>query len=67
MGDYHLVCVHPFGKYVKGQVITDDAEVAKLLEDRENHFNRVQIGAVAPPTEPAVEAPPSKPAIPRLP
>lgn len=39
--NYHLICVHPFGKYVKGQKVTDAAEVSKLLADREHHFVRV--------------------------
>jgi hypothetical protein len=48
--DYHLVCVHPFGKYTKGQMITNEAEVAELLEDREHHFVRIPVppaGAIA--------------------
>ena len=38
---FHLICVHPFGKYTKGQRITDPAEIAVLLTDREHHFVRV--------------------------
>ena len=38
---YHLICVHPFGKYVKGQKVTDPDEVAKLMKDRDHHFVRV--------------------------
>lgn len=38
---YHLICVHPFGKYAKGQKVTDAAEVAKLLADRDHHFVKV--------------------------
>lgn len=38
---YHLVCVHPFGKYVKGQVVTDQDEVKKLRHDREHHFVKI--------------------------
>jgi hypothetical protein len=56
--DYHLVCVHPFGKYTKGQVITDEAEVTTLLDDREHHFVRIAAPAEAVPAVP--EAPPSK-------
>lgn len=48
--DYHLICVHPFGKYVKGQQITDHDEVESLLDDREHHFVRIY----APPL-PVVE------------
>jgi hypothetical protein len=60
--DYHLVCVHPFGKYTKGQMVTDEAEVTTLLDDREHHFVRIAVPAA--PEEPAVgaaaEKPPSK-------
>jgi hypothetical protein len=49
---YHLICVHPFGVYAKGQKITDPDEVAKLMDDRDHHFVRV----LAPP---AVEPPPA--------
>ena len=39
---YELVCVHPFGKYVKGQHVTDQAEIEKLLaEDRGRHFVKI--------------------------
>ena len=38
---YNLLCVHPFGKYTKGQIVTDPTEVAKLLTDREHHFVRI--------------------------
>ena len=46
--DYHLVCVHPFGKYTRGQMITDEEEVTALLDDREHHFVRIAV-----PAEPA--------------
>lgn len=48
--DYHLICVHPFGKYVKGQMVTDAEEVEVLLSDRDHHFVRI----AAPPL-PVVE------------
>jgi hypothetical protein len=57
--DYHLVCVHPFGKYTKGQMVTDEAEVTTLLDDREHHFVRIAAPQEAAPEAPA-EAPPSK-------
>jgi hypothetical protein len=38
---YNLVCVHPFGTFVRGQVITDPAEVQKHLTEREKHFVKV--------------------------
>jgi hypothetical protein len=50
---FHLVCVHPFGKYQKGQKITDPTEVNSLLDDREHHFVRV----AAPEVEERPEAP----------
>jgi hypothetical protein len=50
---YHLVCVHPFHNYKKGQMITDSAEVKKLLLDREHHFVRIN----APPEVKAEEVP----------
>lgn len=46
--DFYLICVHEFGKYAKGQTITDPAEIAPLLEDREHHFVKV---AKPAPTE----------------
>lgn len=58
--DYHLVCVHPFGKYTKGQQITDEKEVAELLDDREHHF--VRIAAAAEPAAPEAEPAPEPPA-----
>ena len=51
MSNYHLICVQPFGKYVKGQMITDAEEVETLLPDREHHFVRI----TAPSVEPAPE------------
>lgn len=47
---YHLICVHPFGVYAKGQKITDPDEVAKLMDDRDHHFVRVLVPQ--PPVEP---------------
>ena len=39
---YHLICVHPFGKYTKGQIVTDDAEIEALrLNDRHHYFVRI--------------------------
>lgn len=51
---YHLICVHPFGRYSKGQAVTDPAEVKTLSADRDHHFVRVP----APPVE-ASETPPA--------
>ena len=39
--DYHLVCVHPFGKYQKGDVVTDPEEWARLADDHEHRFVRI--------------------------
>jgi hypothetical protein len=49
MPDFHLVCVHPFHNYQKGQMITDPDEVAKHLIDREHHFVRIAIPPVVAP------------------
>lgn len=38
---FKLIVVHPFKGFVKGQVISDQAEVGKHLVDREHHFVRV--------------------------
>lgn len=39
---FHLVCVHPFANYVKGQIVTDQKEVDALIaDDREHYFVRV--------------------------
>jgi hypothetical protein len=54
---YHLICVHPFGVYAKGQKITDADEVAKLMTDRDNHFVRV----TAPDDQPAAPSTPTVP------
>jgi hypothetical protein len=52
--NYHLVCTQPFGNYAKGQLITDEAEVLKLLDDREHHFVRIPVPVEAEqPVEPA--------------
>jgi hypothetical protein len=39
--NYHLICVHPFGKYVKGQKITDPALVEQLRKARDRHFVKI--------------------------
>lgn len=46
---YHLVCVHPFDSYVRGQLITDATEVEKLLGDRDHHFVRIPAPAEEAP------------------
>lgn len=35
---YHLLCIHPFHGYLKGQIIEDQAEVKRLLAERDVHF-----------------------------
>lgn len=54
---FHLVCIHPFGKYERGQVVTDQEEVKALMADRDHQFVRRNV-----PDEPApvVESPPVK-------
>lgn len=52
MQNVHLICVHPFKHYTKGQMVTDEAEVLSLRADREHHF--VKIAAPAP-AEPDAE------------
>jgi predicted nucleotidyltransferase len=39
---YNLVCVVPFGSYVKGQIVTDQDEILALIaNDRMQYFVRV--------------------------
>jgi hypothetical protein len=57
--DYHLVCIHPFGKYKRSDVVTDDEEAAALHEAHKDLFVRVLVGAVPMPPIAAPEAPPS--------
>jgi hypothetical protein len=54
---YHLICVNPFGKYGKGQMITDPNEVGTLLDDREHNFVRIAAPDApdAPPEPPEAE------------
>lgn len=52
---FHLVCVHPWHKYSKGQVVTDPDDIASLSVDREHHFVRVSDTVFAPPPVPPVE------------
>lgn len=40
---FHLLCVHPWAGYEKGQKVTEPSEIARLLNDREHHFVRVAI------------------------
>ena len=53
---YHLICVHPFKNYVRGQKVTDPDEVTRLMQDRDHHFVRVTAPA-APMQEPAMAMP----------
>jgi hypothetical protein len=61
---YHLVCVVPFGNYAIGQKVTDEADVARLLADRDLHFVRVPASDVAPAA--AAVAAPTMPAAPNF-
>ena len=60
---YHLICVHPFGKYDKGQMITDQNDVAALLDDREHNFVRIAAPDVPDPPPEVLEPEPSDPAL----
>ena len=51
---FKLVCTQPFHGYKKGQEVTDQDEVARLLNDREHHFVRVHYDPPAPASEPVV-------------
>lgn len=48
---FHLVCVHPFGPYTKGQLVTDPDEIAKLTSDREKNFVRIAAPVAPPPAD----------------
>jgi len=54
---YHLIVVHEFGNYTKGQKITDEAEVAAVLASH-NHTGVVKIPAPVTEPPPRVEAEP---------
>lgn len=56
MANFHLVCVHPFHQYTKGQTITDPALVEELSQDRDHHFVRI--------AAPFVDVDPSPPSLP---
>lgn len=59
---YHLLCIHPFHGYLKGQIVTDQEEVSRLLLERDAHFAKYPAPAEPEPeTEaaPSVMAPPS--------
>jgi hypothetical protein len=55
---HHLVVVHEFGNFVKGQKITDQDEVAAVLASH-NHTHVVKVAA------PAEDEEPSPPALPQ--
>lgn len=48
---FHLVCVHPFADYKRGQKITDADEIARLMKAREKHFVKVSASVNAAPEE----------------
>ena len=65
---FKLVCTEPFHGYVKGQEVTDPAEVAKLMDDREHHFVRVAVPDVDVGAQPVVaQALPVLPVLPAPP
>lgn len=39
--EFHLVCVHPWGPYKRGDRIEEPSEVARVNSQREKHFVRV--------------------------
>lgn len=53
---YHLIVVQPYGKYAKGQKITDPDEIEKVLQNRKHHFVKInapeapQSSPLPPPT-----------------
>ncbi|NPU23940.1 hypothetical protein [Bradyrhizobium denitrificans] len=54
---YHLVCVHPFHGYDKGQIVTDPAEVDALMAERDHHFVRIDAPEPAAPAQSPAKAP----------
>jgi hypothetical protein len=55
MSKFHLVCVHPNGSYAKGQMITDQEEVGRIMgANLDGYFVRT-------PAPPEPEAPPPIP------
>lgn len=52
---YHLIVKHPYGKYVKGQKITDADEVEKVLVNRKHHFIKIAAPADSEP-EPSAQS-----------
>jgi len=57
MSTYNLIVHNPFGGYAKGALITDPAEVQRILQsDHQGHVLRIApIAAVPPSTEPTAE------------
>jgi hypothetical protein len=53
---YKLVCTAPMHRYKKGQVVTDQAEIARLLLKHGHHFVKTMMPE-APAPAPAVEQP----------
>lgn len=40
--DYHLVVIHPFGDYRRGDPIADAAEIAAVLDgDNKHHVHKI--------------------------
>jgi hypothetical protein len=44
-----LICIHPFGRFIKGQRVTDKVEVKRLMKDRGHCFVQVRTIVKAPP------------------
>jgi hypothetical protein len=51
--DHHLVCVHPWGPYKKGDRITESSEVERVKSQRDKHFVRVPAPPQAMAKKPA--------------
>ena len=50
---YKLVCTAPMHRYKKGQVVTDQTEVARLLQKHAHHFVKTMMADEPAPVAPA--------------
>jgi hypothetical protein len=53
---YKLVCTAPMHKYKKGQVVTDQTEIDRLLQKHGHHFVKAMADEPAPAAAPAKSA-----------
>jgi hypothetical protein len=56
MSNYNLIVHNPFGDYAKGALITDPAEVQRILQS-DHHGHVLRIAPMAP-VQPTAEAKP---------